>query len=189
MNLAKYLTPSEYYRVTIHLDTAYKMGRGWTAGEKNEFENEVYPLLEKNGFQIEPSKLNQGCPTAKIEGTSTSLYFHPMEITGDAREEDAALVMRLLRECKCIRHMKIVRMITLYNLRDDQYLRLLAENSKDILIFLQNMKEEDLWDAGFAFAQECRLPRIGDKSILCSNDVDIKFIDTFVISAKALGLL
>lgn len=190
MDLTKGLKTSNYYHFHINFDSDYKWGRGWTENERNNFEREVYPKFDYHGYYIIPSKNSIACPSLHKQDSELNVYMHPMSFSGIAEMKDIDKIYHILQEINCIYYVQKPITKVLYDVSDANYLNILTDHSKEILEFLKEVKKSNmLFDAEFIFMKKFRIPRITDKAVLNSDDLEYKFIHSFKRSAEVLGLL
>ena len=183
-------------RVRIAIEGDYKWGSGWTSSQEKRFEEEVYPRLRKAGYSIKEPKNRDSCPdlVSPYANNHLKLYMHPMEFVGYANEDDIKKISGILSECKdVIYKVSIDTKQEVYDLSDRQYKDLILSHSREITNIIRDcylkQGESVLWDIGFEFARECRIPRLGDKSGMSSGDIDIETVQTIAQIAKELGYL
>lgn len=190
-------------KVRIEITGDYKWGRGWTASEEEEFKQTVYPRLEEAGYEIIRAKdsFSSDYLRAKdrveidgkiLKGNRLDLYLHPMEFTGFACPKDTEKIMGILKECSnCIYDVKLAYSEKVYDLSDGMYEKILLNNAKAITEVIAQAKAHgySMYDIGYDFAEECRLPRYGDGAGLSSFDVDVHTIETIKTVAEQTGLL
>lgn len=183
--------PAVERKVSIHITTDYKWGRGWTLNEERAFVREVYPKLREAGYYIEQGSESFSCDTlhkATEAGfwnkrNKLSLYMHPMEYSGYASPEDIAIIKSTLEDCRTVYSVDEIRTSLVYDLSDSEYEELLARNITGIRdYFTHNNRPFDAFD----FARNYRLPRIGDGPALCSGDTDIRFLSSAKIMLEEL---
>ena len=178
--------------VVIPLTTAYKWGYGWCNFEDMySFQLEVYPKITDAGYILNKSEDGSSPTITKNDWRSRmSLYLHPMEITGYATIEDVNKIIDILHTCKSVYEVGEPEITNVYNISDSDYEHLLVANSKEILDWIkEKSKKGSTVLIGFEFADEFRIPRIGDSSLRLCSDVDVHFIHMLQDIATNLGLL
>lgn len=201
------LPKSEYQAIFIAIKSDYKWGSGWTLEEKTRFESIVYPKLKEAGFDIKEGAMSVTCDhlvslerkedtNGKIwGGNKLDLYMHPMEFTGYAKPEDTAKIMDVLKNCpECIYDVKLQKAETVYDLSDNEYERILLDNSQKIIETMATAKAKRiplLFDIGFDFARQCRIPRFGDSVSggYSGLDIDVRTVNSLYRVADKTGLL
>lgn len=184
---------SEYKRIRINLDSAYKWGSGWTARERNEFESCIYPKMQDAGFEIKEGEFDGSCERLKKSRSSLDIYMHPMEFTGYATENELRKIVDILNKCTEVCTIRNIITEDVYALTDDYYIKVLAEHSEELLEYFRKLKAKRMnsnWDIPFEFARRYRIPRVGDsEGCLSSSDADIKFLTHFGMIAEGLKLI
>ena len=195
---------SQYCRIDIKLDSAYKWGRGWTTEESRSFHNVVDAALEKAGYRIAPSVSSWESPMlylerdykqsaiSSIKSKIPGLYMHPMEFTGYFPEKDAKNIVRILNEeCGSVCRAELNSCEKVYEVSDREYTQLIMAHSKEIASFVADSKNNAYIkypdEAGFDFARNNRLPRLNDGCIYSSSDVDVRTVASIIIIANELG--
>ncbi len=186
---------SEYRLTEIAVKSDYKHGRGWTWDEKARFEDELYPKLEQAGFRIESGKRDYDCSSLLLFGSPWfSLRMHPMEFTGTAKPEEAETVLEILNSCECVYGAELRKQAKCYELTDPAYKRLIYKNAKGIAAEMQKAREQGSLftasSAAFAFAENCRLPRMtgGGMDVISASDPDVEAVEAIGLTVSALGL-
>ena len=188
------LTPIEEKLVHINIVTDYRWGFGWTEAQARNFQDEVFSKLRDAGYEIEKPKETYSAYILRMPNLMdhTSLHLHPMDFSGYARIEDISKIIGVLKTCKCVYEIATPKCKDVYNLTDKEYKETLSKYSNDILEWVKTYKEKGLpmYDIGFSFAQNYRIPRLGNSSeCYSSGDADIEFIENAVIIFEGLGLL
>ena len=171
-------------------------GTCWTVAQANRFKNAVYNALENHGYTITPSDLSGGCPTLSKKGfrEKLSLYMHPNEFSGYATEEQIQDICNILkRECADVCMVTSVRKEEVYDMTEDEYEEVLAENSPAIIEWMRTYKRNhpNSFYMDMEFAERFR-PKLSCFSACggrSSSDVDCKFIRNLEIIAEKNGLL
>ena len=183
---------SDYLATHIFITTDYKWGRGWTIDEANRFENEVYPALEAKGYKIISDDFSMACPHIQKDGflEELDLYFHPMQLTGYAKQEEIDEIVDVLKNCKSVYSVDEVRAEKVYDLTEYQYDKMLESNIPEILEWMEDYKKKNrsTYDMPMAFARECRLPAkcFSVGGARSSSDVDCVFIQHIDTALKAM---
>lgn len=195
LNIPEKFKLSEYMAVHIHLDSAYKWGRGWTAEEEREFKGELYPLLKEKGFEIVPPDIRGSSdslilPSSSRFGNHFSCYMHPMDFSCCATDGQLDMLCDALSKADCIKSYKIGSSRMLYDITDREYEDILIDNADRILDAINSYRGSFYeGEVGFDFAHNSRLFRIGNNSgVLTSDDVDVKFVTNLVKLRDKLNL-
>lgn len=185
--------PSDLTRVSIFLQSDYQWGSGWTQSQSEHFHDVVYTALRQE-FCVEPRKDDYDCEHLYLKNARgyrnysdlTDLYLHPMEFSGYATKETVSAIVKILTPLAPTVFVKDVRIDRAphYELNDQQYAALLAENICGIRDFIQALPKS--LDPGEEFAQTCRLHRVGDHAGLSSLDVDWQFVNNAAIMLDKL---
>ena len=189
MELKHNFKPAKELKVRIPITTDYQWGTAWTLEQQKAWTSEVYDALLRAGYKMTPSDVSGGCATLHTpeKFSRGELYLHPMEFTGYMPQEDIDKIVEILEGCKTVYKVGKPQIAVVYEASDDMYRKCLADNADVIVEWLKDNKE--LWNAGFDFAEKYRIPRVGDECVLCSNQVDIVFIETLVRVLEKIGVL
>lgn len=192
MNLTENLQYSDYRKVRIGIDSAYKWGQGWTHQDAEVFHVQVINGLFDAGFTIKSEKHSGSSPSiiGKNQFDPTYLYLHPMEFTGYMKTEDVKKVLEVLNSCDCVSVYK-TELGDVYELSDVEYGKILAKHSAEILNFVRSYNDEhgNLYECGLDFIKKYRIPRVGDTNgVISSSDFECIWIDNFINILKNLKM-
>lgn len=166
--------PKFDFHFHIHIHSKYKWGEGWENKDAEEFKSEIFPKLEAEGFTIAAPEIIGACETLKSKTPQTDIYVHPMELTGYATESEIETLLKIFSEANCIYSTELSKKTSVFDISDDEYKALINEHAEAIE---KCFRRNDMrWSIGFDFAEQCRLPRVGDSAGLCAMDIDVKTI-------------
>lgn len=185
---------SQYEVVTISLRTDYHDGSGWESKDaKQLYENEVRDAFENAGYTIEQPEFKASCPILKSKehNNKMSLYMHPQAYTGHVKKDEIDKIMNILKECSNVYSVRLHYHEPVYDISDSKYHKLILEQSKEIVNYLKKAAERGVYigDAGFDFAEECRILRLQDGSGYTSDDIDVRTVNDITVIAEKTGLL
>ena len=120
----------DYKNIYFRIEAGYKWGKGMEDEQRNAFFEEIQTLFENSGWRIEMPKSSSSCPEAH-NGLS-SLYCHPMEVSGVLAENLIEQVKDILKNGTTFKHYHTDEYETIYDMPDEEYQAYLDKNSEQI---------------------------------------------------------
>lgn len=172
----------KYIHTRFNIEAGYRWGSGMPMDKMNAFYDEIKDLFAAAGWTVKGGCPPTVAPTVYYE--SSSLYCHPMELSGPCEEKLYPIVSAILNQATTCSLQSIEKLGQVYKLSDHEYENALHSIRKDI--------EKDLLNAfktthpmefisGYynnlsTVAEQYRVPTLKSYIGLSSNDVQVKYI-------------
>lgn len=188
----KDLELDEYTRAYIHVESAYKLGKGWTSRKDAEaFDKEMEKVFTAAGYTVVKGEREGFCDSLRDDG-KTDVYMHPMEFTGVFRDGDVLKIQALLDSCETVNRTKIQYSNPLYKLDGETYRNMIYDDAERIAERILQYPKHQRYDAEFDFARVARIEFVGNTSSGFSSDhVDVSAVNEikkYVIELEQSGI-
>lgn len=172
-----------YKKVCFRIDSGYEWGKGLEVTKIDRFNSEMRSLFTNAGWEVIESNTPGGCDTYK-KGKS-SLYIHPMELTGP-------LNINLLKEIEDL----LSKATTCELYKIDTYEDVMDWTEEEYLNYLNNKKEK-IKKSILEYIIPCRKAYVSDivrdilrkhgkntlsnyRCVTCSDDIDYVFVEKLI---------
>lgn len=170
-----------YTHTRFNIEAGYKWGAGMPPDKMNDFFDEIKNLFSAAGWSINEGISPSIAPT--VTYGSSSLYCHPMELSGPCEEKLYPVISAILEQASTCILLNIEKLGPVYKVTDQEYEQALSALRKDI--------EKDLLEAfqtphptkflpGYydkltTVAEQYRIPTLKSYIGISSNDIHIKY--------------
>ena len=119
-----------YKNVYFRVDAGYKWGEGMDAIPKAAFYDEIKTLFERAGWVAKNPEFSCSCPT--VHKGLSSLYCHPMQLSGVIDETLISEINEILINGKTFKHRCTDEFETIRDMSDEDYRAYLDGNRDQI---------------------------------------------------------
>ena len=172
----------KYIYTRFNIEAGYKWGAGLPQDKMNAFFNEIKNLFAAAGWSVKEGNSTSIAPT--VYYGSSSLYCHPMELSGPCDEKHYPIISSILNQASTCNLLNIEKLGPIYNVTDQEYEKALhalrKDIEKDILVAFQTTHPMQYISGCYnnlaAVAEKYRIPTLKSYIGLSSCDIQFKHI-------------
>lgn len=120
----------KYIHTRFNIEAGYRWGSGMPQNQMNQFYKEIKDLFTAAGWSVDEGSRSCVAPTVRFG--SSSLYCHPMELSGPCSPKLYPMVIDILSKATTCNLMNIETLEPVFNLSTQEYEKVLGALQKDI---------------------------------------------------------
>ena len=171
----------DFIHTRFNIEAGYKWGSGMPQDQMKAFNEEIKQLFTAAGWTIEAGHSDSIGPTVRYG--NSSLYCHPMELTGPCEQKLYPIVIAILSLASTCSLLSIEALGPVYNITNQEYRNALNFVRKDIekeLMEAFHTKNKMQYIHGYYervdhVAMHYRIPTLSSYIGTSSNDIQIKY--------------